>query len=89
MGPSNENIQSNVINFLQQKYMTLEVRDSQTDNLLFFTNKAMIVSRSESLNSEQLGKIVLNWRAIGWKDDRELSAYKVVEPSSLFAGAQA
>jgi len=71
MGPSNELIQSDVLNFLQQKYITIEVRDSQSDNLLFFTNKAMITTRSESLNSEQLGKIMLNWRAIGWKDDRK------------------
>ena len=71
MGPSNELIQSDVLNFLAQRYITIEVRDSQTDNLLFFTNKAMVTSRSESLNSEQLGKITLNWKAIGWKDDRE------------------
>lgn len=81
-GPSNENIQSNVINFLQQKYMTIEVRDSQSDNLLFFTNRAMVVSRSESLNSEQLGKITLNWRAIGWKDDKELELYTIVDPGN-------
>ena len=77
VGPSNQLIQSDVINFLQQKYITIEVRDSQTDNLLFFTNKAMITSRSESLNSEQLGKITLNWKAIGWKDDR--NPVKVVD----------
>lgn len=73
-GPSKTDIQSNVINFLQQSYITIEVRDSQSDNLLFYTNKAMIVSRVESLESEQLGRITLSWRAIGWKDDRELVA---------------
>lgn len=77
-GPSRNDIQANIINFLQQKYMTIEVKDSQTDNLLFFTTKAMVVSRAESLSSEQLGGVTLNWRAMGWKDDKEVDRYKVV-----------
>lgn len=83
MGSSKESIQSNVINFLQQKYITIEARDSQSDNLIFFTNKAMIISRTESLDSEQLGRITLSWRAIGWKDDLELSEYKVNSVSNI------
>ena len=70
-GPSKNFFQSDVLNFMQQRYITIEVRDTQSDNLLFFTNKAMVTSRSESLNSGQLGRIVLNWKAVGWKDDRE------------------
>lgn len=62
-------LQSNVLNFLQQQYITIEVRDSQTDNLIFFTNKAMIVGRSEMYQAEQLGSVTLQWRAIGWRDE--------------------
>jgi len=68
-GPSISAHQSNVLNFLHQKYITIEVRDSATDNLLFFTNKAMVISRAETIQAEQLGTIQLEWRAIGWKDE--------------------
>jgi len=54
-GPSKSGHQSHILSFLQQKYITIEVRDSQSDNLLFFTNKAMIVSRAEDLRAEQIG----------------------------------
>lgn len=75
-GPSVSLHQSNVLNFLQQKYITIEVRDQQSDNLLFFTNKAMVTSRTENLRAEQLGDIVLTWQAIGWKDEKEPEAPK-------------
>lgn len=71
VGISQELIQSDFLNFLQQKYITIEVRDSATDNLLFFTNRAMVTGRSENLTSEQLGRAQLTWQAIGWKDERE------------------
>ena len=41
-GLSSELIQADVLNFLQQKYISIEVRDSATDNLLFATTKAMV-----------------------------------------------
>jgi len=75
-GPSASLHQSNVLNFLQQKYITIEVRDQQTDNLLFFTNKAMVTSRVENLRAEQLGDITLTWQAVGWKDEKEPVAPK-------------
>lgn len=64
-------IQADVLSFLFHKYITIEVRDSATDQLLFYTNKAVITSRAESLQSEQLGTVQLSFRAIGWKDERE------------------
>jgi len=73
-GPSISLHQSHALNFLQQKYVTIEVRDQQSDNLLFFTNKAMIVSRSEDLRAEQLGNITLSWQAIGWRDEKDPEA---------------
>lgn len=64
-------IQADVLSFLFHKYITIEVRDSATDQLLFYTNKAVITSRAESLQSEQLGTVQLSFKAIGWKDERE------------------
>ncbi len=64
-------IQPDVLGFLFHKYITIEVRDSATDELLFYTNKAVITSRMESLQSEQLGTVQLSFKAIGWKDERE------------------
>ena len=63
-------MQSNALNFLQQKYITIEVRDTQSDNLIFFTNKAMVINRSENYEAEKLGSITLQWQAIGWKDEQ-------------------
>lgn len=63
-------IQPDVLGFLFHKYITIECRDSATDELLFFTNQAMITSRSEDLQAEQLGRVQLTWKAIGWKDER-------------------
>lgn len=64
--PTTEKLQSDILSFLFNKYITIEVRDSVTDNLLFKTNKAVITSSSTELRSEQLGSTTLNWKAIGW-----------------------
>jgi hypothetical protein len=66
-----ENWQPDAINFLFQQYITIEVRDSATDQLLFFTDKAMITSRSEDIRVDQLSSVQLSWRAIGFRDERE------------------
>ena len=67
-------MQANILNFLDQKYITIEARDQQTDQLLFFTNKAMITDRSQTVRSGELSKMTLNWTAIGWKDEKELNS---------------
>jgi hypothetical protein len=64
--PTAEIIQSDNLSFLFNKYITIEVRDSVTDNLLFKTNKAVITSSSADLRADQLGSMTLQWRAIGW-----------------------
>ena len=69
-GASASLIQADVLGFLFHKYITIEVRDT-TDNLLFYTDKAIITSRTETLQSEQLGTTQLNFMAIGWKDERD------------------
>ncbi len=68
--PTQELIQADALSFLMHKYVTIEVRDSATDNLLFFTSKAMVTSRSEEHKSENISNITLKWKAIAYKDER-------------------
>lgn len=62
-------IQADILSFLFQRYITIEVRDSATDNILFKTNQAVITSRATDLTAEKLGNIQLTWKAIGWLDE--------------------
>lgn len=66
----NELWQPDALNFLFQQYITIEVRDSATDQLLFYTNKAMITSRQEDIKVDSLANVQLSWRAIGFQDER-------------------
>lgn len=61
--------QPDVLNFLFQQYLTIEVRDT-SDQLLFYASKAMITSRSEDLRVDSLGQVTLTFRAIGFQDER-------------------
>lgn len=63
--------QADVLSFLFNKYMSLEVRDSQTDQLLFAANKVMIVSKAEDIRVDALSQVTLSWKAIGWQDERK------------------
>lgn len=63
--------QPDALNFLFQQYITIEVRDSATDQLLFYTSKAMITSRSEDIRVDQLSNVSLSWKAIGFQDERK------------------
>ena len=62
--------QPDAINFLFQQYITIEVRDTN-DQMMFYTNKAMIVSRSEDLKVDSLANVTLQFRAIGFQDERK------------------
>lgn len=62
--------QPDLLNFLFHKYITIEVRDSATDQVLFYTDKAMITSRSEDIRVDQLSQVQLSWKAIGYRDER-------------------
>jgi len=62
--------QSDSLNFLFQQYISIEVRDSATDALLFFTNKALITSRSEDIRVDSLAQVQLSFKAIGFQDER-------------------
>jgi hypothetical protein len=63
-------IQPDSLSFLDQKYVSIEVRDSQTDNIIFATSKAFVVQRNESVRSGSMAELSLNFRAIGFMDER-------------------
>jgi hypothetical protein len=69
-GPTQQLIQGDVLSFVHQRYVEIEVRDSQTDNLIFLTRKAIITGRSENIRTDALAEMTLNWKAIGWADER-------------------
>lgn len=62
--------QPDSLNFLFQQYITIEVRDIN-DQLLFYTAKAMITSRSEDIRVDALSNVQLTWKAIGFQDERK------------------
>jgi hypothetical protein len=62
--------QSDVLSFLFHRYVQIEVRDSQTDQLLFHTNQAVFTSRQEDIKVDQLSNVSLTWKAIGWNDEK-------------------
>jgi hypothetical protein len=49
------------------RYISIEVKDSATDAILFKTNRAMVTNQQSDLSSEQMGRTVLSWRAVGWQ----------------------
>ena len=73
--------QPDALNFLFQQYVSIEVRDSATDELLFFTDKAMITSRQEDMRVDQLSSVQLSWRAIGFQDERKPELAEGVQSS--------
>lgn len=69
-GPGTKQWQATLKSFLVHKYIAIEVRDSQTDELLFYTNKAVITNRSQSMQIGSLSKMQLQFKAIGWLDEK-------------------
>ena len=66
----NKSIQSNIVNFLISKYISIEVRDSQSDNRIFQTEKAIVTGRHEKIEAGKLMETELTWEAIGWIDEK-------------------
>jgi hypothetical protein len=62
-------IQADALSFLFHRYITIEVRDSSSNELLFYTPRAVITSRSEDISAESLARVSLSFKAIGWKDE--------------------
>lgn len=85
-GPGNLLLQPDVLNFLHQKYVEIEVRDSQSDNILFYTSKAMITSRNENVRTDDLSRMSLEFVAIGFLDDRDPTKPIDISSSSQISG---
>lgn len=64
-----EVIQSNVLSFLSNKYISIEVVDSQTQSILFKTNSAVVTNCSTTSNAGQPATMTLQWKAIGWQNE--------------------
>lgn len=62
--------QPDVLSFLFHQYLTIEVRDSATGQLLFFAPKAVITSRQEDIKVDELAQVNLSFQAIGFKDEK-------------------
>lgn len=65
-----EVIQSDMKSFLVNKYITIEVRDSVTDEIIFKTNNAVVTNNQTSLSADQVGQTQLTWKAIGWLSEQ-------------------
>lgn len=68
-GPTEQLVQANVLSFLMHKYITIEISDQLTGEKIFKTERAVITSKSQSLNAGELSTINLSWKAIGWIDE--------------------
>lgn len=72
-GPGTQLWQPDVLSFLFHQYIKIEVRDSQTDQLLFYAPRAVITTRQEELRVDQLANVSLNFMAIGFRDEKDPS----------------
>jgi hypothetical protein len=66
--------QADVLSFMKHRYIAIEVRDVATNNLIFYTKKAMITSRAEDIKVDDLASVQLSFKAIGFKDERNPEA---------------
>lgn len=70
-GPGAQLWQGDVLSFLFHQYITIEVRDSVTNQLLFWAPKAVITSRQEEIKVDDMAQMSLSFIAIGFKDEKE------------------
>lgn len=68
-GPTRSLVQANVLSYLMHRYITIEITDQHTGEIIFNTKKAVITSKSQSLQAGELSTIQLTWKAIGWVDE--------------------
>jgi hypothetical protein len=62
--------QPDVLSFLFAPYIAIEARDAATNQIIFATDKATIISRTEDIKIDSLSNITLRWRAIGFLDEK-------------------
>jgi hypothetical protein len=77
-----EVIQSDMMSFLVNKYITIEVRDSVTDEIIFKTANAVITNNQASLTAEQAGTMQLSWKAVGWLSEQLPTPPKDIDKTS-------
>jgi len=85
-GPGAEGFQANVLSFLHHKYITIEVQDQTTGNVLLNISKAVITNKSQVLNAGEVSQIQLSFRAIGWSDDQPPQAVANIDEQSPSKG---
>jgi len=68
-GPTKDNVQANVLSFLFNRYVSIEISDQTTGQKIFETRKAMITSRKQTIQAGELSTITLEWKAIGFIDE--------------------
>lgn len=73
-GPTaNTGMMQNVLSFMKHKYITIDIRDQQTDNTIFKTDKAVITGRRQRIQAGEPSSIELTWMSIGWVDEKQPS----------------
>ena len=72
-GPGAQLWQGDMLSFLFHQYITIEVRDSVTNQLLFWAPKAAITTRQEDIKIDDMAQISLSFIAVGFKDEKEPS----------------
>lgn len=81
--------QADPATFLMNRYISIEVKDSATDAIIFRAGTAMVTGQQGEINSEQMGRTVLTWRAVGWQAENPPQPFSASEmekdPDSLGA----
>lgn len=67
--PTSEMVQANVLSFLFHQYITIDITDQTTNQTIFRTERAVVTSRSQSVQAGELSTMTLEWKALGWVDD--------------------
>ena len=88
MSPTTQGWQPDVLSFLFSPYISIEARDSGTNQLIFATDKAVITSRTEDIRVDSLSSVTLRWRAIGFIDEKQpATPNNYDQPGNITAGA--
>jgi len=68
-GPTKDLVQANVLSYLMHKYITIEISDQTSGQVIFKTNKAVVTNRAQTLQAGEISTIQLTWKALGWADE--------------------
>lgn len=69
LGASSLGFQPNILSFLFHKYVSIEVTDKKSGNVLFYASHAVITERSESISAQGTATMQLQFQAIGFQDE--------------------